>query len=127
MKKFRTYKKYSLVYSLDGNNGAYNISIEKTSQTGVESCSYTVNGAERDLKALVCRLWSCGVTPMSLVYILEDEGYIPAEALKFEDLKPICNSHVMRRNSSYTGKTLKAVVEKERSIKDIAVVGSGDE
>jgi len=127
MKKFRTYKKYSLVYGLEGRNGVYNISIEKSNSSGVESCSYTVNGTERELKALVCRLWSCGVTPMSLVYILEDEGYIPSEALPVKELNPKSISPIVHRRCSCAGKALKTVLENNSDDKIVATLGSGEE
>ncbi len=96
MKKFRTYKNYTLVYDLEREQNGFVFSIEKNSASGVEKSSYMVFGAESELKGLLCRLWRCGVTPMSLVYILEDEGYLPkpVENEKSE-MKPMV--HIVRR------------------------------
>lgn len=122
MKKFRTYKKYSLVYSLDKEEGVYRISIEKSTETGIEQSCYYVNGVEKELKALLCRLWSCGVTPMSLVYILEDEGYIPQTLLCDDDAKN--NSGIVRRNFSCKGEVLKSVLtQSDNDTKSFAAVG----
>lgn len=96
MKKFRTYKNYTLVYDLEREQNGFVFSIEKNSASGIEKSSYMVFGAESELKGLLCRLWRCGVTPMSLVYILEDEGYLPkpVENEKSE-MKPMV--HIVRR------------------------------
>ncbi len=77
MKKFRTYKNYTVVYDLERDGFGFIISIEKSGTAGIEKSSYFVHGKECEIKSLVCRLWRSGVTPMSLVYILEDEGYLP--------------------------------------------------
>lgn len=81
MKKIRTYKNYTLIYELEKEEGEYVISVEKFCASGGEKSTYVVSGTECDLKSLVCRMWRCGVTPMSLVYILEDEGYLPKEVV----------------------------------------------
>lgn len=109
MKKFRTYKKHSLVYSLEREGLSFRLTIEKNGAEGVENSSYLVNGQEKELKALLCRLWSCGVTPMSLVYILEDEGYIPQSVENDDELvvKAPCLS---RRKKAFVGETLKNVI-----------------
>lgn len=127
MKKFRTYKKYSLVYSLERKENAFNISIEKNSTSGVESSSYLVNGIEKDLKALLCRLWSCGVTPMSLVYILEDEGYIPQTVLSADEVETKKPVHIVRRKRPYTGKALHSVFEINNDTKPFATIGGDGE
>ena len=79
MTKIRTYKKFTLIYNLEQNDGKFLISIIKDSGESEESSSYTVWGDERELKALLCRMWGCSVTPMSLKYILQDEGFLPQE------------------------------------------------
>ncbi|MBQ4647626.1 MAG: hypothetical protein IJB76_00505 [Clostridia bacterium] len=79
MTKIRTYKKFTLVYNLEETDGKYLISIIKDGGGSEERSSYTVWGDERELKALLCRMWGCSVTPMSLKYILQDEGFLPQE------------------------------------------------
>jgi len=109
MKKFRTYKKHSLVYTLEKEGLSFRLTIEKSSSDGVENSSYLVNGQEKELKALLCRLWSCGVTPMSLVYILEDEGYIPQSADNEQELS-IKTPCLSRRKHAFVGDTFKSVI-----------------
>ncbi len=120
MKKFRTYKKHSLVYSLERENGTFRLSIEKSSREGNECSSYLVNGEEKDLKALLCRLWSCGVTPMSLVYILEDEGYIPQET-DSEDGTSVKKTLIVRRKHPFVGDAIKNAIETKDTL-----VGAGE-
>ena len=120
MKKFRTYKKHSLVYSLERENGTFRLSIEKSSREGNECSSYLVNGEEKDLKALLCRLWSCGVTPMSLVYILEDEGYIPQET-DSEDGTSVKKTLIVRRKRPFVGDAIKNAIETKDTL-----VGAGE-
>lgn len=96
MKKIRTYKNYTLLYDLQKDEGGYILSIEKSGSSGTEKSAYFVSGPECELKELLCRLWRCGVTPMSLVYILEDEGYLPklVEPEETEKKPPV---HIARR------------------------------
>lgn len=96
MKKFRTYKNYTLIYDLEREKGGFVISVEKSGLSGAEKSTYVVHGEECELKSLVCRLWRCGVTPMSLVYILEDEGYLPKE-VESPKVKSIPLVHIARR------------------------------
>lgn len=125
MKKFRTYKKYTVIYQLEKEDMAYRISIEKDGVNGYESSSYVVNGKEKDLKALLCRLWACGVTPMSLVYILEDEGYIPCGAEEESEIK---SNKIVKRKHACVGKTIEGLSENENADKTlVAVGGKGEE
>lgn len=121
MTKFRTYKKYSLVYNLANNGGTYVISIEKSNANGVEKCSYTVHGNESELKALLCRLWRCGVTPLSLQYILEDEGYITKECSDDNIAPKNKNSQIVRRKFPYVGKAFAVLSKDEKGTKVLAV------
>ena len=127
MKKFRTYKKYSLVYSLEKNDIGYNVSIQKCGENGTEISSYIVNGIEKELKALLCRLWSCGVTPMSLVYILEDEGYIPHDAVENDDGALKASDRIVRRNCPCAGTALKFAIENTGADKPLAAIGGKSE
>lgn len=77
MKKFRTYKHYVLIYDLQRDGNGHVLSIEKSCSEGTEKSSYLIFADECELVQLTLRLWRSGVTPMSLVYILEDEGYLP--------------------------------------------------
>lgn len=53
------------------------MSITKSDEAGSENSAFIVCGDEMELKALLCRMWGCSVTPMSLRYILQDEGFLP--------------------------------------------------
>lgn len=77
MIKIRTYKRFTLTYELTAENNAYLISITRSESDGTERSSFYVHGDERELKALLCRMWGCSVTPLSLKYILQDEGFLP--------------------------------------------------
>lgn len=79
MKKFRTYKHHVLIYDLQKEGNGYVLSIEKSCSEGTEKSSYLIFANEYELVQLTLRLWRSGVTPMSLVYILEDEGYLPIQ------------------------------------------------
>ncbi len=120
MKKIRTYKKYTVVYELEKEGAAFRIAIEKNGLNGFENSSYVVNGEEKELKALLCRLWACGVTPMSLVYILEDEGYIPSSVDNDEVL--IKTDKIVKRKQACLGENLK-MQEKEGDDKCLIAVG----
>jgi len=120
MTKFRTYKKYSLVYNLENNGAAYVISIEKSNANGVERSAYTVHGSEAELKSLLCRLWRCGVTPLSLVYILEDEGYIIKDKDNDSAEGQIKNGQIVRRQCPYVGKAFSLLAKSENKSKALA-------
>ncbi len=102
MKKIRTFKKFTLVYSLEKTAQGFYVTISKDDRNGSEVSSYTVNGDEKELKALLCRMWGCSVTPMSLRYILQDEGFLP---LPMEE---------------DTIKRIPAVITKRQPIKNVA-------
>lgn len=88
MIKIRTFKKFTLTYSLERFEEGYVVSIMKDSPEGREISTYTVWGDEIELKALLCRMWGCSVTPISLRYILQDEGFLP-QLVEEENIKHV--------------------------------------
>ncbi len=96
MTRIRTYKNYTLLYDAHREDGGYLFSIEKSGNSGIEKSTYFVHGSEHEFNDLLFRLWRSGVTPMSLVYILEDEGYIPREVdNETGEIKPLV--HIVKR------------------------------
>lgn len=83
MKRIRTYKHHVLLYDLEKEGSGYILSIEKSCSDGVERSAYLLYASKCELTQLMLRLWRSGVTPMSLVYVLEDEGYLP---IKYDDI-----------------------------------------
>ncbi len=88
MTKVRTFKKFTLIYNMEKKTNGYTVTITKESSDGTETSAYTVWGDEIELKALLCRMWGCSVTPMSLRYILQDEGFLP-QTIEEERIKRI--------------------------------------
>lgn len=105
MTKIRTFKKFTLFYNIEINDKGYTISITKESAEGREHSAFNVWGEERELKALLCRMWSCSVTPMSLRYILQDEGFLP---------QPVEEDKLIHISASITKRPpIRAVADKE--------------
>ncbi|MBE6677954.1 MAG: hypothetical protein E7597_04080 [Ruminococcaceae bacterium] len=96
MTKIRTFKKFTLIYNMEKNADGYTVSIMKESVDGTETSAYTVWGDETELKALLCRMWGCSVTPMSLRYILQDEGFLP-QIIEDDSIKRIPAAIVKRQ------------------------------
>lgn len=130
MKKFRTYKHHVLIYDLQRDGNGYVISIEKSCCEGTEKSSYLVFASECELVQLTLRMWRSGVTPMSLVYILEDEGYLP---ILYDDAieENICtvkkNGRIIKRDRSKNTIKVKPFAASDTRIEDNKTEKSNDE
>ncbi len=113
MIKIRTYRNFTLTYRLEPDGNGFAISITKDSSEGCEDSTYKVSGDERELKALVCRMWSCSVTPMSLRYILQDEGYLPQAIAENLVLNKVPRRFYGKTMLETTDKKLVSVVDKD--------------
>lgn len=115
MKKFRTYKHHVLIYDLQRDGNGFVLSIEKSCSEGTEKSSYLIFASECEMVQLTLRLWRSGVTPMSLVYILEDEGYLP---IRYDEETIEENICAVKKNAQ--------IIKRDRSKNTIKVKSFGD-
>lgn len=74
-KMTRATGKYKILYMLEKCQDGYVLCVEKTTPNEKERVSFFINSSQSDCDELVRKLWACKVTPMSVEYILIDEGF----------------------------------------------------
>jgi len=60
---------------MEKKGDSFVVSIIKNGRDGEEKSAFTISATENAAAALFKKLKRCGVTPMSLVYIIEDDGF----------------------------------------------------